>query len=297
MERPRWKPSLNTLLFVAAAALGAVAYWGVTRHVAAEIDRERQTQAQRFALEPMIVAARDLPAGRTLDANALAVRSMPRAYVPQDAIRGEDPASLLGRVLRQAVRAGDLLVPAVLVSATAPPFSEQVEQGRRAVTVPVDEVSAFDGLLSPGDHVDLLYAHAGLLPGTASARGPAVKVLLESVPVLATGRATRRTLVQGPDGSSQAVDSSFSTATLSVTPAEAQLITLAQRTGELVATLRHPQDSAALGLAPLDILALEGRSPRERVPRALPHAMELITGGRGGLPTIQRLAVAPLRNP
>jgi pilus assembly protein CpaB len=199
--------------------------------------------------------------------------------------------------LRQNVRAGELIVPALLVPRAAPPFSEQVEPGRRAVTVPVDEVSAFDGLLSPGDHVDLLYAQQSFEGPGPRPTGPAVKVLLETVPVLATGRATRRTLVQAPDGTSQAVDSSFSTATLSVTPAEAQLITLAQRTGELVATLRHPHDSAASVLAPLHASALDGRLPSRPV-RAMPRlAMELITGGRGGIPNVQRVAVAAPLNP
>jgi pilus assembly protein CpaB len=210
--------------------------------------------------------------------------------VPADAVADDRGDVLVGRVLRHPVRAGELLVPALLMPTAAAAFSEQVEPGRRAVTVPVDEVSAFDGLLSPGDHVDLMYAHQPLQ--SRGAFGPSVRVLLEKVPVLATGRATRPTLIQAPDGRSQEVDSTFSTATLSVSPAEAQIITLAQRTGEIVATLRHPRDGAPTALSALDASALQGFIASRPIRRPSAAAVVLITGGRGGTPLVAHLPVA-----
>jgi pilus assembly protein CpaB len=294
MDWLRRKLTLNSALLMAAISLGGVAYWGVTRYVAVSVDRVKQSEAARFALTPLVVAARALPSGTVLEAGALAVRNMPRAFVPADAVPEDRSSALIGRVLRHPIRAGELLVPALLMPAATSVFSEQVEPGRRAVTVPVDEVSAFDGLLSPGDHVDLMYAHQPLQ--SRGVFGPSVRVLLEKVPVLATGRATRRTLVHAPDGRSQEVDSTFSTATLSVSPAEAQIITLAQRTGEIVATLRHPRDGAPTALSALDASALNGFVRTNPVRRASAAAIVLISGGRGGTPLIEQLPIASPRN-
>jgi pilus assembly protein CpaB len=286
--------TLNTALLLAAVSLGAVAYWGVTRYVAVSVANVRETESARFSLTPLVVAARDLPSGFVLDSGVLAVRHMPRAFMPGDAIAADRGVELVGRALRQPVRAGELLVPAVLTPVGKAAFSEQVELGRRAVTVPVDEVSAFDGLLSPGDLVDLMYAHQQL--HSRHQLGSAVRVLLEKVPVLATGRATRRTRIAGPDGSSQEVDSSFSTATLSVSPTEAQIITLAQRTGEIVATLRNPLDAAAIALPTLDASALQGVVTASRVRPVSAAGIMLITGGYGGSPRVDRLSSIADRN-
>jgi pilus assembly protein CpaB len=294
MEWPKPRISLNAVLLCAALVLGAVAYWGVDRHIKVRVATAELLAAARFELTPVVVAARTLSPGAVLTSASVAARPMPRAFVAADSYAPDNVAQVLGRKLRQSIRAGDALTPAVLEPAERPTFSEQVQAGARAVTVPVDEVSAFNGLLAPGDHVDLLYSHERAAPG--GAMRPAVRLLLAQVPVLATGRATRRTRVQAPDGSSQEIDSSFSTATLSVTPYQAQLITLAQRTGELVATLRHPADTAVLTLSTIDARALE--EPPPAIKRAA-HGrfLELILGGRGGVPDIRRIATREPASP
>ncbi len=278
------------MLLIAALTLGGVSYWGFTRYVQERVTRAEANVTDAFELEPRIVAAQDLAAGTVLTPQHLAARRVPAGFALSNALRPESVGELLGRTLAQPVRPGDTIVKSMLQPREAPIFSEQIAAGSRAVTVPVDEVNAIAGLLAPGDRVDLLYcAERQRLSG---APRPEVRLLLSGVLVLATGRATRKTRVQGPDGSEREIDTAFNTATLSVSPRDAQLIALAQRTGELVAALRSPRDATPLRLDTLGADALAGEQPR-RVARRRVRSVELIVGGQGAAPARWSLSTAP----
>ena len=76
-----------------------------------------------------------------------------------------------------------------------------------------------------------------------------VRSLLESVHVLATGKATRD-IAAAAGGASSSVDleGSYSTITLDVTPEQAQQLAVGLRMGELIPMLRGAGDEAPTGL-------------------------------------------------
>jgi pilus assembly protein CpaB len=281
--------STNTILLVAALLLGGAAYWGTTRHVNQAVAANARAFEARFALQPTVVAAVDLMPGALLTFDSVAVRAIPAEFRSDDAVEPDAADQLIGRRLTHAARAGDPILKSALASAERTAFSEHVAAGARAVTVPVDETNAFSGLLQPGDRVDLMYAFERERAGEIR---QAVRLLFADVPVLATGRATRTLRELQADGSARETDTQFSTATLSVTPEQAQVIALAQRSGDLVATLRHPQDRAALTLATRDSRALDdvpvARLGASR--KASRSWLEIIHGGRGGAPQVLRVS-------
>jgi pilus assembly protein CpaB len=114
-------------------------------------ERERSVAAQVGPAVPVLVAARDLPAGARVPAGALAVRRVPARFVPPDAL--ESAAGVAGARAAVSVGAGNYLTPSVFQG----PNSQHrqgggVGRGQRAVTV---EVSGAAGLV-PGSRVDVL---------------------------------------------------------------------------------------------------------------------------------------------
>ncbi|MFO1427983.1 MAG: Flp pilus assembly protein CpaB [Steroidobacteraceae bacterium] len=164
-----------------------------------------------------------------------------------------------------------------------------MQPGARAVTVPVDEVSSQGGLVRPGDRVDLMLTEERQDDGE---RCVSIRPLLESVRVLATGRATREpgTAAGNPDsGSERWTADSYSTMTLDVTPDQAQQLAAGQRLGDIVPMLRGEGDLAPSGLDPRGSGRGACRTPSVVADTSAPTqpalAVDLLVGGR------QRLTV------
>lgn len=180
-----------------------------------------------------IVASRDMLAGTRLEADDLAVRSFPSRWVGTDALAPEQYPDIQGKVLTADVQAGNPLL-AVHVLPGKRAFSDQLAPGRRAVTLPVDQVNSLSGLLRPGDLIDLYVSFD-------HQRKRLTTPLLQGVQVLATGRHT-----QDID---DAVEQSYGTVTLDAAPEDVIKLVAAQQAGALTAILRHPTDARADRLA------------------------------------------------
>ncbi len=197
--------------------------------------------------------------------------------------------------MSRPLKAGDALSWSAIEAAEAPRLSSALQSGLRAITFPVDEVNSFSGMLTPGDTIDLLYTVEAPAGGVAgSARALTVMPLLQSVRVLATGSLMRRQRVRGEDGREREVDTQFVTVTLHVVPEDAARIVLAQRSGDITAVLRNPQDLSPLALRALDSRSLYPR-PETRVAGRPREYVEFIIGGRGaGIAARDRVVTASL---
>lgn len=236
-------------LGVYAFALGAglLAAWAAREHIQARV-REIEREAEVVMAE-RLVAAEDLPAGTRLQAAHLAVRDVPLPWVTSGMLEPDAADHAIGAVLANDVGQGDPLLDMHLVrEAAAPPVSELLAAGRRAVTLPADEINAASGILRAGDVIDLYvsFAHRG-----QQLTAP----LLQGVRVLAAGG--------GPDAAPSI--------TLDTTPQDAIKLIAARQAGALTAMLRHRGDAAVPGpstsgdLAALMGLEAPGASPRRAV--------------------------------
>jgi pilus assembly protein CpaB len=265
-----------------ALICGTLAYFGATRLLNAEIQRTEQRYAQRYAPREVLVAAQDLPAGSILDASMLARRTVPSRFAPRSALGPDGLARAAGARLAQSLEAGDPIRPSMFASATPGTLADRLPKGHRALTIQVDDTRSQSGLIVPGDHIDLLQAVEILRNGE---RAVVVRTLLESVPVLATGRrADAVNVAANAESSALAAPPGYDTLTLRVTPQDARRISIAEREGELLVTLRAPGD-----LAPATVSA--GPEPPARPALQGAAHIDGWIGGRGQGPLAYRWPV------
>jgi pilus assembly protein CpaB len=191
-------------------------------------ERERRAEAAVGPLVGVVVAERQLTAGRPLRPADLAVRRLPVRFVPPDALGGE--RELVGARLAAPVAAGSYVTAGLLQSAGG---DERValRPGERAVEVAVGGGSALAGGPSGGSlagaRVDVVVSTA---PGDAGAR---TFIALEHVELLA--------LRAGGEAGA-------SLATLRVTARQAVYLTAAANYAhELRLLVRPPGDRSRVG--------------------------------------------------
>ena len=109
--------------------------------------------------------------------------------------------------------------------------------GMRAATVSIDSVSGVAGFIKPNDTVDVLITRQPI--GGNGSGMQVTDVLLQNVRVIAKD--------QDAQGENEAPAVS-STATLEVTPVEAQKLALGQRLGSLSLVLRKPGEEQNIGM-------------------------------------------------
>jgi pilus assembly protein CpaB len=119
-------------------------------------------------------------------------------------------------------------------------LSTKVPKGKRAITVPVDNISSVGGMIRPGDHVDVM----GMVPLPAmTADGKQVTQmttmpLFQDVLVLAVGQ--EFTNVPGGEKKERVLSPVI---TLALQPQEANLIAFVQEQGKIRLILRSPEDT------------------------------------------------------
>jgi pilus assembly protein CpaB len=277
-----WRPSPNLMLAVASLGAGVAAFLLARQYLHDRVTTLEQQVAGRFQTRPVVVAASALAAGQTVESAQLAIRQMPQSYLRSDVFAPEQAGSLVGRRTLHALQAGDALVDTDLAATQTQALAPQLPPGLRALTVPVDEVSAQAGLLRAGDLVDLYYSRQ------ASEGSAQLQLLLQSVTVLATGKRTAKSAGQSD---SEATD--FSTITLQLTPDDAARVLLAQRTGAVTAVLRGSDDPKAQTLSVVhsrQLLMTNSRAvTAANSGSAAPPTLQVIAGGGGGVRSVQQL--------
>jgi pilus assembly protein CpaB len=110
--------------------------------------------------------------------------------------------------------------------------SATIEQGYRAVSVQITDVSGVAGLIQPNSKVDVLFTRPGSMAEATTS------TILQNVKVLSTGRQTQTGQAVDPRAPKSPV------VTLVLLPGEAQKLELAKNEGKISLTLRNPLDSS-----------------------------------------------------
>jgi pilus assembly protein CpaB len=233
------KGIVTTILMIGGAlAAGAGAAYFAKGYIANEVRSEREQLQAQYKLVSVVVAKTDLAPGTVLSSRTVALREVPKTFLHTEAVGAERWSDVAGRVLSRAVRGGETVLSSHLAQGAGAGFSAQLPAGMRALTFPVNEEASIAGMLAPGDRIDILF--------TTTAANESVTVpLLLSVPVIATGLRTQANENSLPDK----LQGPFRTITVSVTPADAAKITLAQEAGRITVALRQPQDHSLTGIA------------------------------------------------
>ncbi len=241
-----------------ALCAGGLAAWLSQRHIQARIDLiDADARASRASV---VVAATDLKPGARLTAETVAVREIPIAWLPSGALTPEQFSGVESSVLAHPLKRGESVLWVHIESGRGGSLSERIAEGRRAITIPVDEINSVSGLLEPGDLVDLYVSF--------DHRGKRVTMpMLQKMKVLATGQQ-----VDAPGAAGGDPLRGFSTLTLDAAPDEALKLIAARDGGVITAMLRRPGDARPVdGRTTGDLAALMGLDEKPEL-RARPHA-------------------------
>lgn len=219
----------------------------------------------------VVVAKGKMQKGDVVSAETVAVRGVPIDYAHSSALLPAQFDTFDGKVLASGLKAGEMILWSMLEGKKAPTFSARVEEGRRAITVPVDEINSISGLLEPGDLIDLLV--------TVSQKEKKYTFpILQKARVMATGQRS----VDDPQNGERR---QYSTVTLDTTPEQAQAVIMARDAGKVTALLRNPNDQHEIRSVNTGLLGLNSVGPENAQipedPALSVHQVPVLYGGRG----------------
>lgn len=203
----------------------------------------RTNAPQNEKMSRVVAAARDLGAGARLGKSDLKMVSLPAKDLPKSALL--DPRLAEGKALLYPVTVNEPITTVKLSSlAGAEGVAAVIEPGKRALSVPITDISGVAGLLQPRMHVDVLFTRIGSMSEALTT------VVLEDVIVLSIGKNTEIPQSQPGQGAPQTTATPNVTqqraVTLLVTPEEAGKLELAKNQGRLSLALRNPLDRSRL---------------------------------------------------
>jgi pilus assembly protein CpaB len=217
------------VVFVFALTAGGAFAFATYRYV----NNQASAQTPQMKTAKVVVAAANLTLGDELSADNVRLVDFPANSVPPTAFGAAD--DVIGRGVIAPMVEHEPILPDKLASKDAgaglPPA---IPEGKRALSVSVNEVIGVAGYVLPGTRVDVL---ATVNPSQNQTEVTS-KVILTNVPVLAAGTKIER---DGPDNEPIAV----TVVTLLVDPTEAERLTLASTEGKIQLALRNPLDTTA----------------------------------------------------
>jgi pilus assembly protein CpaB len=211
----------------------------------------------------IVVAASDVNLGQRLTPDMLKLADWPVDSLPKGAYN--DPQQVTGRVLKSSVLRGEPVSDAKLAPAgTLGGLSALITEGKRAITVRVNDVIGVAGFALPGNYVDIIVSTQKDVGAGADTRSQSIsKIVLERILVLAVAQEVNR------DETKPKV---VNAVTLEVSPEQAEKLDLARSVGSLSLALRNqvdPQSALTEGATKLTLLP-ESKPPVPPKPAAKP---------------------------
>src|SRR3954452_20936089 len=188
-------------------------------------------QQGRAASNKVVVAAVDIDLGSRLNPQLLKTIDWPSGSLPSGAIT--DIQTLQDRVVKPSVMRGEPVLEARLapIGATGG-LSAVIPEGKRAITVRVNDVVGVAGFALPGNYVDIVVNTQVDSERTGNDKQIS-KIVLKHILVLAVAQEANR------DETKPKV---VNAVTLEVTPEQAEKLDLARSVGTLSLVLRNQVD-------------------------------------------------------
>jgi len=201
-----------------------------------------------LATKSVVVAAREIQLGSALTADMLRVVEWPRGSLPDGVVEKKEDVD--ARVIKTTLQRNEpVLLNKLAPLGTKGGLSSVISDGKRAITVKVNEVIGVAGFALPGNLVDVM------VNTKDEAEKPVSKIVLEQILVLAVAQEANR------DETKPKV---VSAVTLEVTPEQAEKLDLARSIGSLSLVLRNQLDkngTMSAGARKRDLLAVNTTEP------------------------------------
>lgn len=210
----------------------------------------------------VVVASQDISPGTRITGDMLEISTLPNNGVIAGAILEKTAA--VGLVTRYPLAKGEQFSAGKLgQTAGTKTFADVVPDGKRAVSVTVDEKTSVGGLIVAGDHVDVIVIGKSKSADAALDGLPASFTLLQDVEVLSVAQeAQKATARLDKDGKPIATDtaageiasrpsdtsanSKAKTVTVSVSPEDAARLALASQSYSIYLSLRGTGDGSTI---------------------------------------------------
>ncbi|WP_299970835.1 Flp pilus assembly protein CpaB [uncultured Roseobacter sp.] len=281
------------LLFVALGA-GGLAAWMSARYIGQQPETvEIEVQVPTAEI---LVLGQPLPRGSVVTEEDLRWQALPLEALPEMAIiRTEQPdaaRTAIGRVARADLLQGDALRMESLVDGGAGLMSLVLTPGMRAVGIRITEDTTAGGFVLPDDRVDILHTVVRDIDGDGQATGIS-RTILTNVRVLAIGQVSARSAARNTEtGDTVETGSDVTafgeTATVELSPEQAEILTAAQSSGALSLSLRAVSDFGDTEVGADAMIEGATRESRDVAPLALneddatrePVTVRVIDGGQ-----------------
>ncbi len=222
----------QTLIALAVAVvLGLVAVYLANAYLSRGDQRVQQAE---LGTTKVAVAAVPLDYGVDISPDKVKFIDYPSASLPSGSFAAYEQLAPAGKrrvVLRPIALNEPILATKLAGEGLGPSIAYLLPDGMRAAAVRVNEVSGVAGFIQPMDTVDVLITRA-------MGERQVTDVLLQAVKIIAIDQNA-----QGADGKPILAK----TATLEVTPTDAQKLALAQNVGSLSLVLRKPGQEQDMG--------------------------------------------------
>jgi pilus assembly protein CpaB len=255
--------------------------------VAAVLLAVRWMQGQGADQGRIAVASADIELGGRISSEMIRMTDWPKDSVPQGAFN--DPTRLNGRVVLVSFQRGEPLTEARLAPVGAKGgLSAVVPEGRRAMTVRVNDVVGVAGFALPGTYVDVMVNTQAEGTQRNDRDRSISKIVLERILVLAVAQEADR------DATKPKV---VNAVTLEVTPRDAEVLDLARSVGTLSLVLRNPSDPVRTPTAGITKSELLGTAQAEPVKAPAPRAVQASKPVRVVKPAPVHVPAAPPPEP
>ena len=211
----------GTIFLAAAVVAGLVATFGIHRYVT------MKTRVVEAPTRQVFIATADISPGTALSGTAVKPVIWPQAVIPPNC--ASSMRELENRVVKVPIPQGNPVLFSMLApEGTAAGLSGILDDGKRALTVKVDEVTGVAGFIHPGDHVDVLMDISMKGEGKQEHFS---KTILHDITILTTGQIWE----QKGDNKPIVVN----TVTLELSPEQAEVLNLASNNGKIRLALRN----------------------------------------------------------
>ena len=235
------------VLVLGVALTAAVAAAWIARSIVSG-PREVREVEKTVGSTDVLVASKNIGLGDSVGMDDLKWQQWPVEGVTPGLVTRETqpnaPTELSGAIARAPFIAGEPIKEQKLIKVSEGGVMAAIlPSGMRAISTPIREETSAGGFILPNDRVDVILSHKLRI---GNKEQPVSEAVLRNVRVLAIGQA-----LESGDGEKVATGK---TATLELSPSQADVLALAQSTGEISLSLRSladapggPETSAKIG--------------------------------------------------
>lgn len=196
---------------------------------------------------PVVVATQDILFNARIEPTMVTVESVPKAYLQPQAIANQNEA--IGYLSALTISKGEQILKSKLTRFEDTHLALRVPEGMRAVALGVSDVTGLNGLVKPGNYVDVFATFRFQVPSEADRglRGSQGQldtktfVVFQNVLVLAVG--SNYQFINAPGGQKQDLGGSARNVTVALSLLDSMKLIETQQLGQLTVALRSHFDT------------------------------------------------------